>query len=85
MDGQVGDVSLPNVLVLIYLVYSLAARYPHKMKVEVIGKSWEGRDIRVVTVGNRLVSRICHNIFIHCNAFKILYDKISKQKSKRNE
>ena len=26
------------------------------MKVEVIGRSWEGRDIRVVTVGNRLVS-----------------------------
>jgi len=32
---------------------NLAARYPHKMKVEVVGKSWEGRDIRVVTVGNR--------------------------------
>ena len=55
------------------------------MKVEVIGRSWEGRDIRVVTVGNRLVSRICHNIFLHCNAFKILYEKIGKQKSKGNK
>jgi len=32
---------------------NLAARYPHKMKVEVIGRSWEGRDVKVVTVGNR--------------------------------
>jgi hypothetical protein len=35
------------------LYFSLAARYPQKMKVEVIGRSWQGRDIRVVTVGNR--------------------------------
>ena len=39
-------------------MYRLAARYSHKMKVEVIGRSWEGRDIRVVTVGNRLASGI---------------------------
>jgi len=32
---------------------SLASRYPHKMKVDIIGRSWEGRELRVVTVGNR--------------------------------
>lgn len=32
---------------------NLAARYPERMKIKVIGRSYEGREIRVVRVGNR--------------------------------
>ena len=53
LDGQVSALELLPHVCHHVLMCSLAASFPEKVKIEVIGTSHEGREIRVVRVGNR--------------------------------